>query len=798
LIQALVWPNLPSLENHASFIMTNHFHGPSRIFVQLLCAALIFSFLGCGDSEDAFKVERNPRIELSLTKIEFQKGGSVEGEKAYEAFVITNTGDEILEIQSIELVYSPDLNTSPGEATNPAFFLDLVPEPGAKIGPVDGSAAGEPGVVERGKIKVGYQFYDDDLLRTAKLVITHNDVSTGTVEIPIAELGAAPALQTAPSEVVFQNVQEGKFDEKVVSLLNTGAAALEITRVQMAGATQFVTLVDPEDEASLMVVNSPVDFEPPLSIGPGSSYSMKVRFTPEDESPREGELVVFSNDPTYGEGFKVPLRGNQQGPCIEVEPPSLNFGMKLVGKSASLPVTIKSCGKDNLQITEIKVAEAECVEDSDCGLGYDCEAGVCTGAVEKHRYDPSLFNLDTASFAVMSQGGAWPTPTAPRVVPINQSATFEIIYSPDKVSCNAGESDCDDAQLPPSDPLPDAVRVDIATNTFEGVVSVDVAGFGTNTPCPTAVISILEGGAEVPPQTTMKLSGEGSLPNEGVITEWSWDVTQPLGSKSVFFPSAAAPQVDFEVNVSGKYTFRLEVLDSEAWSCVPAEREVIVIPDEAIHVELTWETPQDADPTDEGKGAGTDLDLHFVHWNNAAVNPNGEDLYPPGNGDGQPEGYFDDIWDCFWFYPTRDWGVPGLGDDDPSLDRDDLDGAGPENLNLNAPEAGVTYKVGVHYWNDWGYGLSTPTVNIYLFGSLKELVTGCPLSRYDMWEVGTIEWPSYVVDVWECESPIPAEAGASWPSRPCGNSQNQISDTESCPYTIIPNYEPSKFVIPDL
>ena len=33
-----------------------------------------------------------------------------------------------------------------------------------------------------------------------------------------------------------------------------------------------------------------------------------------------------------------------------------------------------------------------------------------------------------------------------------------------------------------------------------------------------------------------------------------------------------------------------ELIDAESWSCVPATREILVVPNEAIHIELTWDT----------------------------------------------------------------------------------------------------------------------------------------------------------------------------------------------------------------
>ena len=38
--------------------------------------------------------------------------------------------------------------------------------------------------------------------------------------------------------------------------------------------------------------------------------------------------------------------------------------------------------------------------------------------------------------------------------------------------------------------------------------------------------------------------------------------------------------------------------------------------------------------------------------------------------------------------------------DDAGMGIDDQGGSGPENINVEASQDGVTYDVGVHYWND--------------------------------------------------------------------------------------------------
>ncbi|MFH1531888.1 MAG: hypothetical protein ABIK09_14275, partial [Pseudomonadota bacterium] len=74
------------------------------------------------------------------------------------------------------------------------------------------------------------------------------------------------------------------------------------------------------------------------------------------------------------------------------------------------------------------------------------------------------------------------------------------------------------------------------------------------------------------------------------------------------------------------------------------------------------------------------------------------------------------------------------------------DGAGPENINLDIPES-VTYRVGVHYWNDHGYGASYATIRVYINAFLVFEVADVALADKDMWEVCTVEWPSGAVQV---------------------------------------------------
>src|SRR5690606_14860113 len=170
------------------------------------------------------------------------------------------------------------------------------------------------------------------------------------------------------------------------------------------------------------------------------------------------------------------------------------------------------------------------------------------------------------------------------------------------------------------------------------------------------------------------------------------------------------------IDLAGSYRFELRVYENGVESCVPAYVFVRATADEDVHVQLVWDTPSDPDQTDP---TGTDMDIHYKRstgvWNQE-----------PG--------------DIFWRNRTSDWGNFGL-DDDPSLDIDDTDGAGPENVNHNNPTSD-TYSVGVYYYADNGFGASTATVRIYLNGALETERTKILQSAGQFWHAADLQIPS--------------------------------------------------------
>jgi hypothetical protein len=117
-------------------------------------------------------------------------------------------------------------------------------------------------------------------------------------------------------------------------------------------------------------------------------------------------------------------------------------------------------------------------------------------------------------------------------------------------------------------------------------------------------------------------------------------------------------------------------------------------------------------------------------------------LIAPGGG------FFDCTLDCHFGNPSPVWGDANNWIDNPFLDVDDVDGYGPEHINISEPAAG-TYKYVVHYYSDQdpsGFSASVETnatVEVYSFGQLLKTFGPVHLDQSNRnWDVFTIDWPS--------------------------------------------------------
>jgi hypothetical protein len=253
--------------------------------------------------------------------------------------------------------------------------------------------------------------------------------------------------------------------------------------------------------------------------------------------------------------------------------------------------------------------------------------------------------------------------------------------------------------------------------------------------------------------STVTLSGSGSDPDGGTV-RYTWTVTsRPTGSVSN--PSAPmSATTGFFLDAAGTYTLQFCVIDNENVSTC-CNVNVVSTPPGVLHVEMQWDT------------AWGDVDLHLLNVTRTADN-----------------GWFTPD-DCFFANGTPDWGAAGAVAN-PTHDRDDRDGYGPENITITNSPASGTYTIGVHSYCDrsaGGMGDSTATVRVYCMGSLIATYTGIRLDDTDDWvTVATVTWPGCsaraVNRATNGSSILPATLTA--PAH-CALSCTGTGDTTSCP-----------------
>lgn len=686
-------------------------------------------------------------------------------------FTIRNTaqiGSALeLRVEKIELLYSKPANaTDTSDPFTCTVEVDGAEKPCADAGVVsvvpDGADAKFcTSGTRSGNLVVHVRFRKqaDNVVRKAVLRISapgDERYKNAPFSSILTTKEGTPKLKLSPEVADFGIIKIGACGEKKVSMLNSGDAPVLVNRIELAKT--LPKPVSAEIEGKTYKGGETITFDPPLEVPPQESIPIIVTICPTDPSGFLDVVKVFSNDGATAcgaddsckEGQCVSAAGgskycsapqtakliaNQSVPCLKVIPQkAVNFGFVPLGTVGTRKVRLESCGTATVEVSGLALSDDK----------------------------QAVYKLDTSKIAAL---GGKPV-SADNVLNIKQGEAVEV-----NVECLPEAEYVDPTS---GKPAPYPAKLGIADNTIETDKTLELSCWGTATNCPTAIASCLEGELIVP-QTEVHLIGSQSFagPNQKIV-KYEWKVTkQPKGSEAdhLFWPNAnvADPQFgaktkkkDFSgtevdvisINIAGEYVFELEVTDDAGnKSCQKAVLSLPVIPDEDIHVELLWDTPDDLDKKDTGMGAGADLDLHFAHSKSSDTkickDPpemcGAQPCYCLGDldKDGKVDPFFHSLYDCFWFNADPNWGStdPSI-DDNPGLDLDDTDGWGPENLNLKNAENGAIYTVGVHYWDAHGYGDSVATVRIYVLGQLVGEYISTTLSQCDMWWVKQIEWPS--------------------------------------------------------
>jgi hypothetical protein len=185
-----------------------------------------------------------------------------------------------------------------------------------------------------------------------------------------------------------------------------------------------------------------------------------------------------------------------------------------------------------------------------------------------------------------------------------------------------------------------------------------------------------------------------ATPSAGTINSTTWIISQrPVGSTTGPSPANSLTTNVF-LDVAGDFTLTFTATDT-AGASGSCSTIIHAVPDENLRIEVSWNTDS------------ADIDSHLLH-------PNGTQWY-------------DSLLDCDYLNCKNagpNW--PGAGTaDNPRLDIDDVNGFGPENINIDVPEVNTTngYRFGAYNFSDHGDGPSDITVRIFCGGIVKAQLT---------------------------------------------------------------------------
>jgi hypothetical protein len=266
----------------------------------------------------------------------------------------------------------------------------------------------------------------------------------------------------------------------------------------------------------------------------------------------------------------------------------------------------------------------------------------------------------------------------------------------------------------------------------------------TNTP-PIAVCPPDQTG---PTLANYDVHGEYQDPDGDEMASALWTlVSTPGGSTAVPMPADALDTRVF-ADLQGPYTLELTVTDVRG-GVGRCETHVTTTSDDQLRIEMVWNVGADGDMSD--------VDMHLKRSAGATwfdSDDAGDDCYF-ANCRVCDAGIEDECRNQIAEYnadpnnpppPQVEW-TPPLDDDDPRLDLDDVEGGGPENINIRTPSNG-TYRLGVHYWDADGFGASTVSLRVFCAGRVAAEIgpvvlqdagiAGDPDTEF--WEVGDIVW----------------------------------------------------------
>ena len=438
--------------------------------------------------------------------------------------------------------------------------------------------------------------------------------------------------------------------------------------------------------------------EPPTSIAPGLSAQVGISIRPSLEADISAEIVILSNannvppndDKLAEVRIPITLTGVDNGvPDIEIvpdsncgltDPLSVDFGRVATSGLAVCNVLVKNVGTRELFFDEVAFIAVDGDSDIIEPAGSDDIPALLSGTPPNP--DQSL------------------APTSADVPGLPLRLTF----APDVLGRYQR-----------------TLRI-VTSDPDEPIIELPIVGLGVDGPtCTARVKSVggvdISGAPTIEPLDDVVLIADATPATpDGDIASFSWEIKERGPGSGVVLTTPNSQETAFAfanrrgVDVAGRYEACVTVVDDLGTEGVaPCCVDFEAIPSDSFLVQLTWVGD-----------IGDDMDLHVSKRDSEGRYC----LSGLGTADAATDAPFDPECsggDCFYgnCKPTAggvEWdGIAGRTDGDPSLDIDDTNGFGPENINVDIASPG-SYGFGADFFR--GDVPVAMFVRLFLFGRL--------------------------------------------------------------------------------
>ncbi|HEX5426282.1 MAG TPA: choice-of-anchor D domain-containing protein [Candidatus Acidoferrales bacterium] len=363
--------------------------GPEEAFVQVTSNA-------SGSPQVLEVVGTGGGLSISPTSLNFdtQTAGTTSGP---QAITLTNTaGEPTLYIDSIaEGGSEPEMfipaNTSLSCRTG---FSPMPPESTCSV-----LITFAPTITGSFTADVDIQYHFDGLSEQEQIIPLSG---TGTA--------ASPAVILSPLSLGFGSMTVGQTSAaQIVTVTNTGNAALDVTTISLAGANAT-------DFATVSAGNTPCP-KGSGSVAASASCTVGVQFAPKTAGAKSATLT-FADD-AAGSPQTVSLTGTAQPPAaVQVTPTALTFGPQAIGtKSTAQQVTIANTGGAALAVNGISVSgtnAGDFSETNNCPPSLAASANCVVSVV----FDATAPGARAASLTIADDGAG-----SPQQIPLTGTAT---------------------------------------------------------------------------------------------------------------------------------------------------------------------------------------------------------------------------------------------------------------------------------------------------------------------------------------------------------------------------------------